>query len=199
MNRTIRFYQKMIWKQHRFSSKIYHDPPSDTVPLNSQIVQGSNQITIRLEENHIRPKTNQIRPEEDQIQPKTNQIRPEKDQIQHKKQQSSIDPKEIERFKRVAQEWYNPTGEYSLLHRMNPERIRFIKRIYPQDPLPLKGLKVLDIGCGGGFLTEALARLGAQVLGADATLENIQVAQSHLPKKLKPFVEYRHCAAGRNP
>jgi 2-polyprenyl-6-hydroxyphenyl methylase/3-demethylubiquinone-9 3-methyltransferase len=107
----------------------------------------------------------------------------------------SVNPLEIQRFAKSSSQWWLK-GEYALLHRMNPTRVKFIRQFYPPlSPIPFNNSRFLDIGCGGGFLTESLARLGASVLGADATVENIKTASSHLHHKLKHLVEYRHCTA----
>jgi 2-polyprenyl-6-hydroxyphenyl methylase/3-demethylubiquinone-9 3-methyltransferase len=96
---------------------------------------------------------------------------------------TSVDPLEMARFSQQAKEWWNIKGPYSMLLRMNPVRVGYIRNylIGPNGTtsLPFKGLKMLDIGCGGGFLSQSLARLGAQVTAVDANLENIKVAQSY--------------------
>lgn len=111
----------------------------------------------------------------------------------------SVNEKEIANFAKQASKWWINSGEYSLLLRMNRPRIKYIRQFV--NPLndsayPLHGKKILDIGCGGGFLTESLARLGASVLAADATAENIEVAKSHLPPKLSHLVTYMNTTAG---
>jgi len=99
---------------------------------------------------------------------------------------ASIDPVEIERFSAMAAEWWNPHGKFRPLHRFNPVRLAFLRdRIAvhfgrdPQGEKPLSGLRLLDIGCGGGLIAEPMARLGAQVTGADAGEKNIGVAKLH--------------------
>ena len=103
---------------------------------------------------------------------------------------STVDPAEIERFSRIAEEWWDPTGKFAPLHRLNPLRIGYIRDRavlhWQRDTLsgtPLKGLSVLDIGCGGGLLSEPMARLGAQVTGIDAAQRNITVAGLHAEKQ----------------
>ena len=99
---------------------------------------------------------------------------------------TTVDPAEIERFSRIAGEWWDPSGKFAPLHRLNPLRIGYIRdraaAHWKRDPLtgaPLQGLSLLDIGCGGGLLSEPMARLGAAVVGVDATEKNIQVARLH--------------------
>lgn len=108
----------------------------------------------------------------------------------HNSALSTIDPAEIERFSRIAGEWWDPTGKFAPLHRLNPVRIGFVRdraaTHWARDPLsgrPLQGLSVLDIGCGGGLLSEPMARLGATVTGVDAGARNIAVAALHAEKQ----------------
>lgn len=108
---------------------------------------------------------------------------------------SSVDANEIFRFAKMAGKWWDPTGEYAMLHRMNPTRLRFIRQCYGTGPTPFKNLNMLDIGCGGGFLSEPLARLGANVVGIDATRENIDVAQVHAQQSGISNIEYLHSTA----
>lgn len=98
----------------------------------------------------------------------------------------SIDPAEVEKFSLLAAEWWNPAGNFALLHRFNPLRIEYIREQvtarYARDPyqrLPFSGLRFLDIGCGGGLLSEPMCRLGAAVLGADPSEQNIKTAVVH--------------------
>ena len=98
----------------------------------------------------------------------------------------TVDPAEIERFSRIADEWWDPTGKFAPLHRLNPVRIAYIRdRVaahWQRDALngePLKGLSLLDIGCGGGLLSEPMTRLGASVTGVDASARNIATASVH--------------------
>jgi 2-polyprenyl-6-hydroxyphenyl methylase/3-demethylubiquinone-9 3-methyltransferase len=98
----------------------------------------------------------------------------------------SADPAELARFDALAAEWWNASGPMRALHRLNPTRIAFVRdRLAaragrdPLKPRPLRGLRILDIGCGGGLLAEPLARLGANVVGADAAAEAIAVAKAH--------------------
>jgi 2-polyprenyl-6-hydroxyphenyl methylase/3-demethylubiquinone-9 3-methyltransferase len=103
---------------------------------------------------------------------------------------TTVDPAEIERFSRIAGEWWDPAGKFAPLHRLNPLRIGYIRdraaQHWQRDPLsgaPLQGLSLLDIGCGGGLLSEPMARLGAQVTGVDAAARNIRVATQHAGKQ----------------
>jgi len=104
----------------------------------------------------------------------------------HIPQGSTIDAAEVERFARIADEWWDPRGKFAPLHQLNPVRIGFIRdrtaAHWARDALsgaPLRDLSVLDIGCGGGLLCEPMARLGAQVTGIDAAARNIATASLH--------------------
>ena len=101
---------------------------------------------------------------------------------------SSINSKEIEKFSKIAEEWWNPEGKFKPLHKFNPIRISYIKENIiktfkiNQNKTPLKNIKILDIGCGGGLLSEPMSRLGAEVTGIDASKKNISVAKLHAKK-----------------
>ena len=99
---------------------------------------------------------------------------------------STVDPADIARFERIAREWWDPNGRFRPLHRMNPTRIAYIRdRICEalgrdgQQARPLRGLDLVDVGCGGGLLCEPMTRLGATVTGIDASTEAIAVARTH--------------------
>jgi 2-polyprenyl-6-hydroxyphenyl methylase / 3-demethylubiquinone-9 3-methyltransferase len=99
---------------------------------------------------------------------------------------STTDPAEIEKFARLADAWWDPKGVFAPLHRMNPARLGFLRsRICahfgrPDSGLkPLTGLSVIDLGCGGGLVTEPMARMGASVTGLDAAAEGIAAARAH--------------------
>ncbi|WP_299870674.1 bifunctional 2-polyprenyl-6-hydroxyphenol methylase/3-demethylubiquinol 3-O-methyltransferase UbiG [uncultured Hoeflea sp.] len=99
---------------------------------------------------------------------------------------TTIDQGEVERFSALATEWWNPQGKFRPLHKFNPVRLTYIRdhvaTHFGRDPKsgkPLDGLRVLDIGCGGGLLSEPMARMGAKVLGADASQTNVEVAAIH--------------------
>jgi len=99
---------------------------------------------------------------------------------------STIDPAEVARFERIAETWWDPKGPMRALHRLNPLRLAYIRdetcRRFGRDPKatrPLEGLSVLDVGCGGGMLSEPLARLGATVTGLDPAPTNVAVAKLH--------------------
>ena len=101
-------------------------------------------------------------------------------------QRTTIDAGEVERFSRLADQWWDPRGKFRPLHKFNPVRLTYIKEKVSQnfgrdvrDPKAFSGLRFLDIGCGGGLLSEPMARLGASVLGADASETNIEVARIH--------------------
>ncbi|MBI3673348.1 MAG: bifunctional 2-polyprenyl-6-hydroxyphenol methylase/3-demethylubiquinol 3-O-methyltransferase UbiG [Rhizobiales bacterium] len=99
---------------------------------------------------------------------------------------SSLDPSEVEKFSKIAAEWWNPKGKFRVLHVFNPVRLAWIKEQVTsrigRDPFerrPFAGLRVLDIGCGGGLLSEPMARLGAEVVGVDPSEKNIKTASVH--------------------
>ena len=98
---------------------------------------------------------------------------------------NSINKKEIEKFSKIAEEWWNPSGKFKPLHNFNPIRIKYIKDNIIKDfkikssEKPLKGVNLLDIGCGGGLLSEPMCRLGASVTGIDASKKNIEIAKLH--------------------
>lgn len=100
--------------------------------------------------------------------------------------QSTIDEAEVARFSALAAEWWNPHGKFGVLHKFNPVRLGFIRdqaaAHFGRDPKgmkPFAGLRLLDIGCGGGLLSEPMTRLGFEVLGADASAKNIKTASVH--------------------
>jgi len=109
---------------------------------------------------------------------------------------NSINKKEIEKFSKIAEEWWNPEGKFKPLHKFNPIRIKYIKENIIKDfkikslEKPLKKINLLDIGCGGGLLSEPMCRLGANVIGIDASKKNIAVAKFHA-KKNKLKIEYK--------
>ena len=109
---------------------------------------------------------------------------------------NSVNKKEIEKFSKIAEEWWNPNGKFKPLHGFNPIRIKYIKENIIKDfninhsDKPLKNIKLLDIGCGGGLLSEPMCRLGANVVGIDASKKNIEVAKFHA-KKNKLKINYK--------
>ena len=108
---------------------------------------------------------------------------------------SSINKKEIEKFSKIATEWWDPKGKFKPLHKFNPIRIKYIKENIINNlnlknkTKPLEGINILDIGCGGGLLSEPMKRLGANVTGIDASIKNIKVAKLHA-KKNKLDINY---------
>ncbi len=98
---------------------------------------------------------------------------------------NTINKKEIEKFSKIAEEWWNPEGKFKPLHKFNPVRISYIKdnliKTFKLDnnKIPLKNLRILDVGCGGGLLSEPMCKLGANVTGIDASQKNINVAKLH--------------------
>ena len=114
---------------------------------------------------------------------------------------STIDAAEVAKFEAMAAEWWDPTGKFKPLHEMNPCRLEYITRQIAAEfgrdlakPEPFKGLRLLDIGCGGGLLSEPMARLGATVLGADVAARNIPVARIHAEQSGLQ-IDYRHTSA----
>ena len=111
----------------------------------------------------------------------------------------TINKKEIDKFSKLADEWWDPEGKFKPLHNFNPVRLRYIKDTIIEkfgtksEKLPLKDIKILDIGCGGGLLSEPLSRLGAKVTGIDASDRNIKIAKMHLEKS-KLNVDY-YCSS----
>ncbi len=107
---------------------------------------------------------------------------------------STIDPKEIEKFSRIADEWWSETGKFKPLHKFNPIRIEFIKGEISQFFKINSDLKILDVGCGGGLIAEPFAKMGASVTAIDASEKNIAVAKIHAEKSdLK--IDYRVSSA----
>ena len=102
---------------------------------------------------------------------------------------NTINKKEIEKFSQIAEEWWDPDGKFKPLHKFNPIRISYIKnniissfKLNASDNKPLKKVKILDVGCGGGLLSEPMCRLGGEVVGIDASSNNINVAELHAKK-----------------
>ncbi len=113
----------------------------------------------------------------------------------------TVDPADVERFSRIADEWWDPNGKFAPLHRLNPVRIGYVRdRVaahWGRDALngePLQGLSLLDIGCGGGLLSEPMCRLGATVTGVDASDRNIATASLHAGRQ-DLTIDYRQGTA----
>jgi len=114
---------------------------------------------------------------------------------------TTIDQVEVDRFSAMAAEWWDPSGKFKPLHKFNPVRLEYIRNKVaekfgrdPRSHRPLEGLRVLDIGCGGGLLSEPMARMGANVLGADASEKNIGIARTHAEQS-GVIVDYRAVTA----
>ena len=115
--------------------------------------------------------------------------------------QTTVDESEIAKFEAMAAEWWDPNGKFKPLHMLNPCRLDYItSQIAAEygrdlsDALPFSGLRILDIGCGGGLLSEPMARLGAEVVGADAAGGNLPVARIHAEQSGLE-IDYRHTTA----
>ncbi|WP_264211826.1 bifunctional 2-polyprenyl-6-hydroxyphenol methylase/3-demethylubiquinol 3-O-methyltransferase UbiG [Leisingera thetidis] len=115
--------------------------------------------------------------------------------------QSTVDPAEIAKFEAMAAEWWDPNGKFKPLHMLNPCRLDYITRQIAGEfgrdltsQHPFEGLRLLDIGCGGGLLSEPMARLGATVVGADAAEGNLPVARIHAEQSGLE-IDYRHTTA----
>ncbi len=115
--------------------------------------------------------------------------------------QTTVDPSEVAKFEAMAAEWWDPNGKFKPLHMLNPCRLDYIVDQVsaeftrdPRQPKPFEGLRILDIGCGGGLLCEPMARLGATIVGADAAPRNIPVAQTHAQQS-GLTIDYRHTTA----
>ncbi|MBY5933363.1 bifunctional 2-polyprenyl-6-hydroxyphenol methylase/3-demethylubiquinol 3-O-methyltransferase UbiG [Tateyamaria omphalii] len=115
--------------------------------------------------------------------------------------QTTVDPSEIAKFEAMAAEWWDPNGKFKPLHMLNPCRLDYITSQIAAEfdldltgPEAFKGLRILDIGCGGGLLAEPMARLGADVVGADAAERNIPVARVHAEQS-RLTIDYRHTTA----
>lgn len=115
--------------------------------------------------------------------------------------QTTVDPAEVAKFEAMAAEWWDLNGKFKPLHMLNPCRLDYITSQIAgefdrdlKSNAPFKGLRILDIGCGGGLLAEPMARLGADVVGADAAAGNIPVAQVHAAQSGLD-IDYRHTTA----
>jgi 2-polyprenyl-6-hydroxyphenyl methylase/3-demethylubiquinone-9 3-methyltransferase len=102
----------------------------------------------------------------------------------------NADPQELAKFSDLAHRWWDPESEFRPLHQINPLRLNWIDAL-----APLQGKRVVDIGCGGGILSDSMARKGAQVLGIDLAGKALKVAQLHAAEAGTPSIEYREIAA----
>lgn len=121
--------------------------------------------------------------------------------MKHAQPHASVDADEVAKFAALADSWWDSSGPYRPLHRLNPVRLAFIRdRLCahlerdPRSLKPLKGLRIADIGCGGGLLTEPLARMGADVVGIDAAEENVAAAAAHA-EETGVAIDYRATTA----
>ena len=103
---------------------------------------------------------------------------------------TNADPQELAKFSELAHRWWDPDSEFRPLHQINPLRLEWIDRL-----APLAGRRVVDVGCGGGILADAMARKGAEVLGIDLATKALKVAQLHALEAATPSVRYREIAA----
>ena len=103
---------------------------------------------------------------------------------------ANVDPAELAKFSDLAHHWWDMTSEFAPLHAINPLRLEWINGL-----APLNGKRVLDIGCGGGILADAMARKGADVLGIDLATKSLKVAQLHALEAQTPNVSYREISA----
>jgi 2-polyprenyl-6-hydroxyphenyl methylase/3-demethylubiquinone-9 3-methyltransferase len=118
------------------------------------------------------------------------------------RQTDTVDLREVRKFADIAEQWWDPKGKFAPLHRMNPTRLAFLRdeilRHFSRDAgatrRPLQGLSVIDVGCGGGLVTEPMARMGAQVTGLDAAEEAVAAARKHAVGVCRE-IEYRVGAA----
>ena len=113
---------------------------------------------------------------------------------------STIDKIEVEKFSKIASDWWNPNGKFKPLHVFNPARIKLIKEkiisyfsLDPNSKKPLSKISILDIGCGGGLLCEPLKRLGAEITGIDASENNIKAAKLHA-EEMGLDIKYINCS-----
>lgn len=111
---------------------------------------------------------------------------------------TTIDPSEVEKFSAMAAEWWDPFGKFKPLHKFNPIRLSLIRdeicAHFDRDRMakaPLEGVRLLDIGCGGGLVSEPMRRLGAEVVGLDAAERNVKTALAHAQES-KLDIDYRH-------
>jgi 2-polyprenyl-6-hydroxyphenyl methylase/3-demethylubiquinone-9 3-methyltransferase len=118
-------------------------------------------------------------------------------------QKDSVNPEEIKNFEALAHEWWDENGAFKMLHQLNPPRLQFIKnhicQVFDKNPHHLKcfkGLEILDVGCGGGLLSEPLARLGATVTAIDAGQDNIEAAKSHA-RRQRLAIDYQTMSVER--
>ena len=119
------------------------------------------------------------------------------EETQMNEQKTTASPEELAKFEAMADSWWDPNGKFKPLHQFNPKRIEFIRdractqfSRSPEADTPLSGLTLLDIGCGGGLLSEPMARLGFSVTGIDGVEKNVQVARTHAARS-DLHIDYR--------
>ncbi|KAI7906124.1 bifunctional 3-demethylubiquinone-9 3-methyltransferase/ 2-octaprenyl-6-hydroxy phenol methylase [Cokeromyces recurvatus] len=127
--------------------------------------------------------------------------------VNNKPSFSTVNKAEVQKFSDKASEWWDPSGEFSMLQLLNPPRVSYVRdQLFGVDSeatksgIPFKGIRMLDIGCGGGLLSESLVRLGGNVVGVDASYDNIQMAKLHARKDPVLWrgpgkIEYRNSTA----
>lgn len=120
----------------------------------------------------------------------------------HQQSPSSVDASEVDYYTKLADTWWDTSGPFWPLHKLNRLRVRYLRRVFshhfgrdPDADRPLAGLSAVDIGCGGGILSESMARLGAEVLGIDVVEKNIQVARLHAQQSGLETVRYEQIEA----
>src|SRR5580704_11823137 len=162
---TSRFTKPATW---RILSKSATEVPPNFITILATAHRGAYASVVAIHRRHMPPAQRRSKPQDLGIA------------------RGSVDPGEVEKFSAMADEWWSPTGKFAPLHAFNPVRLAFIRQQaaahFDRDNSPLRpfeGLTLLDIGCGGGLLSEPMARLGFAVTGVDASERNVSVAAQH--------------------